>query len=83
MSKNLEVLKGLVGSRINLNGEWNVVKVKYMPHVTPVAEFQCGKAGSTLSYLQKSILSARTTNFHRGQAENYSQHDSHSSHSTV
>ena len=54
-----EGIKGLVGSRIRMNGEWNVVKVKYLPHVTPVAKFQCGnlarreEAGSAeLPYLQ-------------------------------
>ena len=65
-----------------MNGEWNVVKVKDLPHVTPVAEFQCGnlarreEAGST-ELRTISILSGRTTFFHRGQTENCSQHDSH------
>ena len=45
-----------------MNGEWNVVKVKDLPHVTPVAEFQCGnlarreEAGSTELHQYQSFL---------------------------
>ena len=51
-----------------MNVEWNVVKVKDLPHVTSVAVFQCGNRGGVY------LLSPRTTTFHRGQTQNCSQH---------